>query len=396
MKKAVLLPLFFAVFAHAQNVYIPDANFKTALVSDPNINTNGDGEIQVSEAAAYTGMVNVSSSNISDLTGIQAFTAATGLDCAYNQLTGINISQNTALTMLSCGYNQLTSLNVSSNTGLTTLDCGENQLTVLNVSALASLSTLGCNNNQLTSLNTSANTALAILVCGYNQISSLNLANNTSLTSIECGHNQLTSLNVGANTALTTISCYNNQLTQLNVFANSALRYLNCQQNQLTGLDVSANPVLKELSCYNNQLTTLNVKNGNNSNFTVFYVYNNPNLSCIQVDNAAFMNANWSNGKDPGAVYSENCSTGVTDADHTSEFISVYPNPSTGVVRLNLLHSPDYTTLTVRDELGNCLISRNCKGETWQEIDLTSQPKGVYFIELGCGDEKVVKKVTVQ
>jgi Leucine-rich repeat (LRR) protein len=57
--------------------------------------------------------------NISNLTGIEAFTALTYLDCRVNQLTSLDVSQNTALTLLSCEGNQLTSLDVSQNTALT-------------------------------------------------------------------------------------------------------------------------------------------------------------------------------------------------------------------------------------------------------------------------------------
>ena len=35
------------------NVNIPDANFKAYLVGDSAINTNGDNQIQVSEAIAF-------------------------------------------------------------------------------------------------------------------------------------------------------------------------------------------------------------------------------------------------------------------------------------------------------------------------------------------------------
>ena len=38
-----------------QNVIITDANFKAYLVGEPIINTNGDTEIQVSEAADMLG-----------------------------------------------------------------------------------------------------------------------------------------------------------------------------------------------------------------------------------------------------------------------------------------------------------------------------------------------------
>ena len=56
LKALILVVAFFLVTnANAQNVNIPDANFKAVLVGNPGINTNGDGEIQVSEAAAFTG-----------------------------------------------------------------------------------------------------------------------------------------------------------------------------------------------------------------------------------------------------------------------------------------------------------------------------------------------------
>jgi hypothetical protein len=59
MKAQLLLISFllFPLLITAQIVNIPDANFKAALVGNGEINTNGDDEIQVSEAEAYTGTV---------------------------------------------------------------------------------------------------------------------------------------------------------------------------------------------------------------------------------------------------------------------------------------------------------------------------------------------------
>ena len=56
---------------------IPDANFKAYLLGNSNINTNDDTEIQVSEASAYGGTISCNYDDISDLTGIEAFTALT-------------------------------------------------------------------------------------------------------------------------------------------------------------------------------------------------------------------------------------------------------------------------------------------------------------------------------
>ena len=53
-------------------VYIPDANFKAKLIA-LGVDTNTDGEIQFSEALVPT-VLDVSNSNIADLTGIEAFT----------------------------------------------------------------------------------------------------------------------------------------------------------------------------------------------------------------------------------------------------------------------------------------------------------------------------------
>ena len=108
MKNLYLLTaaLLLVLFVNAQIVNIPDANFKAALVAGTLINTNQDSEIQVSEASAYSGTLNVSNLNISDLTGIEEFTFLIVLDCSYNSLITLNVSNNIALADISCSDNQ--------------------------------------------------------------------------------------------------------------------------------------------------------------------------------------------------------------------------------------------------------------------------------------------------
>jgi len=116
MKKLLLSVLTITVFgfgAKAQNVNIPDANFKAFLLASIPINTNGDTEIQISEAIAVTGTIDCSNLSISDLTGIEAFTALANLVCYNNSLTSLDVTQNTALTTLDCSSNYLTNLNVA-------------------------------------------------------------------------------------------------------------------------------------------------------------------------------------------------------------------------------------------------------------------------------------------
>ena len=124
MKTTLLfLCVFLSAHLFAQNVYIPDANFKAYLVGNSLINTNNDTEIQVSEASAFTGTIDCNGQNIYDLTGIASFTALISLNCQGNQIGSLDLLNNTALEEIYCGLNQLTYLDLSSNTSLTFLDC---------------------------------------------------------------------------------------------------------------------------------------------------------------------------------------------------------------------------------------------------------------------------------
>ena len=188
--KLLLLLLALPMFSFGQNVNIPDANFKEYLINNTTINTNGDKEIQVSEASAFKDSIICNEMDISNLKGIEAFTALTKLYCSWNQLTSLDVSKNTALTKLDCGNNKLTSLDVSKNTALIYLWCGGHQLTSLDVSKNTALTELYCGTNQLTSLNVSKNTALTTLRCFSNQLTSLDLSKNTSLTDLICAFNE--------------------------------------------------------------------------------------------------------------------------------------------------------------------------------------------------------------
>jgi Leucine-rich repeat (LRR) protein len=264
-------------------VLIPDSNFEQALI-DLGIDSNPviDGRVLKSDVENVTSL-DVSSKNIADLKGIEAFTALESLDCWSNQLTSLDISNNTALSYLDCWSNQLTSLDLSNNTALSYLDCGDNQLTSLDLSANTALETLWCDGNQLTSLDVS-------------------------------------------NTALSYLTCSGNQLTSLDVIANTALETLWCDGNQLTSLDLSANTALRSLECYSNQLTSLNVANGNNINFTTLRAQDNSNLTCIQVDDAAYSNANWVGAGfffDAQTAFSEDCYVNISDSNFEQILINL-------------------------------------------------------------------------
>ena len=206
--------------------------------------------ITTGEVSAIT-EVDVSSSELESLRGIEYFTALTNLPCHYNNITSLDVSKNTALKRLDCTGNELTSLNISNNPALRELYCDGNHLTELDVSSTA-LECMYCNANKLTDLDISGITTFKELKCANNQLKSLNVSNNTALDHLDCVGNQLKSLDVSNNTALTYLNCDDNQLTSLDVSKSTALTELLCQRNLLTGLDITNNTALTSLPCSGN------------------------------------------------------------------------------------------------------------------------------------------------
>ena len=376
MKKILLILLCLPLITLAQQTYVPDNNFEAYL--EANNMGNGianDDFVTTANISLVTNLV-VEYLSISDLTGIEDFTALTDLRCGDNQLTSLDVSNNTALTFLNCKFNQLTSLDVSNNTALTSLSCIFNQITSLDVSNNTALTQLGCSSNSLTSLDVSQNTALTFLGCFSNQLTSLDVSNNTALIDFNCGDNQITSLDVSNNTALTDLAC---------------------DGNQLTNFDVSNNTALTSLYSGRNQLTCLNVKNGNNNNLGFINFYSNPNLSCIEVDNPAWSTANWTN-IDPNVTFSTNCNyplgcfninpNSVQEIPHS---ISIYPNPTNENITISIENFNGNIQTEVYDLIGNRLQVSN---ET--TISLQDYARGIYLLKVAYGDRVEEVKVIKQ
>jgi len=226
MKKLLLLPLIaINLLATAQTTAIPDANFEQALINLGYDNVI-DGGVLTANISWVTNL-GVSNKSISDLTGIEDFTALTELYCSGNQLTNLDVSQNTALQLLDCHDNQLTSW-ISQNTALEILGCYNNQLTSLDVSQNTSLTSLLCWDNQLTSLDVSQNTALQNLECNDNQLTCLNISN-TVLTYLTCnGNPNLTCIEYGVNFDLSALNWWGDSQTSLSNYCGNSCSVYNC------------------------------------------------------------------------------------------------------------------------------------------------------------------------
>ena len=264
--------LLFTGMVNAQNVSIPDANFKAKLleadITKPiafdisgnpiKVDVNNDGEIQTTEALTVY-RLRIWNSIIFDLTGISGFTNLKNLDCTGNILFNIDVSALTNLTTLNCSDNFIATLDVSASPNLTQLFCENNRLTSLNVNGLTNLTFLFCSNNQLTNLNLSGLTNLAGVICENNKLGNLDVSGLINLKSLICNYNNLTSLNVSGLTSLETFQCSHNLLTILDVSTLSNLKDLSCFYNQIPNLDLSNTTELTSLSCGENHITTLNL-----------------------------------------------------------------------------------------------------------------------------------------
>lgn len=282
MKKITSLLLLILSTPTIAQVSIPDINFETELITQ-GIDTDGvvNGQISTADALAKTGTLNVDSKSISDLTGIEAFTNITRLDCTFNNLIALDIS------------------------------------------ALTGLIQLRCRNNNITAINTTSNPNLEILRV----------------------HN-----------------------------------------NELTVLDVSTNSNLIQLLCQGNSLTELNVKTGNNTNMTAFFAQNNPSLVCIEVDDAAYADANFTN-KDATASFSTNCSTLSTSDFDLTQDISIYPNPTSNSITISS------ATNIISLELYNLLGKRVMVAKNRNKLDLSNLNLGVYLINIQTEKRKITKKI---
>ncbi|WP_298222649.1 leucine-rich repeat domain-containing protein [Flavobacterium sp.] len=284
---------FKLIINNPNNVYIPDANFKARIIAF-GVDTNFDNEIQVTEAAAYSGELNVSYALIANLTGIEAFTNLTVLRCNNNNLSSFSVNGLTSLTYLDCSYNQLTTLNLVNFPNLKFLYCSNNLLTALDITAFPQLEELNCSLNQLTSLNVAPLSILKKLVCNFNSIHTLSLNDLPNFEYLEYEYNQSTSITFSNVPNMKYLDCsLNFYITNLDLSALPLLEHLDCRYNSLSALNMTGLSSLNYLDCSVNQFTTIDISGLNN--LATFYAYNNyfatidltnhPSLLSVSIDN---------------------------------------------------------------------------------------------------------------
>lgn len=411
--------------ATAQIVSIPDTNFKNALINE-GIDSNNDGEIQITEAEIVTGLF-IIEQNIESLEGIQSFinlieinfggnliddidltqnflletiwlggNNITQIDLTHNinlsfiwlagnLLSEINLTQNINLIELHIGSNLLTELDISNNLNLEELRCSSNLLTNL-VIINSNVKLIKVSNNPLVLLDVSECPSLEFFGFSFNFLTTIDLTQNFNLEVLGCGHTKITHLDLSQNTNLIELSFSNNLITEIDLTNNIFLEFVDVRGNFIENLDISLQTNLTYLVCQNNSLNSLNLKNGNNENM-IFSGINNEFLNCIEVDDVegSYNNQNWY--KDEFTVYSEDCSLGVTNINYQPN-ITLYPNPVNTF--LNLESQNSIKRIQVFNLLGEQLIVID--GNT-DNLDFSNLLIGIYFIKIETGNGFVFKKI---
>ena len=272
----------------------PDDNFRE-YVGSKTIDRNRDGYLSDDEIVATT-EINVSYLNISDLKGIEFFNGLKELNCSYNQLTSLDVSNNTALTRLYCYsnlirgtdmtklVNRLPDRKSASEEGTLWVYYDEtpegNMMTTkqVKIASEKNWNVVMWDDDYEDFIPYEGETLDGIEISEANfpddnfraYVGSKNIDRDengylsdeeiVATREINVSEMEIESLKgIEYFKKLEELSCFINQLTSLDVSDCSALRFLNCFGNQLTSLDLSKNTALTSLICFNNQLTSLDM-----------------------------------------------------------------------------------------------------------------------------------------
>lgn len=335
MKRLLLLiTIYISSVSFGQYTSIPDPNFEQALI-DLGHDDFIDGQVLTSSLSGLDSLILDGNYLITNLDGIQDFLDLqtliyndgdlTTLDLSNNinlktirlsdnSLSSININGLNSIDTLVLTSNQLTSIQLNTNSSIEYLSLGFNLFNNIDLSGNPNITYLDCQGNQLVTLDLTNNLLLKDLFCGNNLISSLNLNQLTNVEWVFCQSNELTTLDISLNQSLVNLNAANNNLNSLNINGCSSLEILTLDNNQIEELNCSGTPQLKQLTLYGNDLNCLNIQNGNNSNWYLLTVQNNPNLTCIQVDDVSWASSNLNSWLDPQQTFSVDCSNACSDS----------------------------------------------------------------------------------
>jgi Leucine-rich repeat (LRR) protein len=232
------LVLLFSGSAWAQNVKFLDPNFKKACIY-AEVDLNGDGEIQVSEAQKVVKLY-VDKRNIDNLTGIKSFTNLEEFGFYYNDIRNVDLSGLKKLRAVYGFSTKLESINLKGCTNVEGIYLSYNAIRQIDLTGLTKLKELEISNNQLFNLDISNMPLLENCKLQENELRTLDFKGSNNIKSLQLHKNNLTSLDARPLKNLELLWLWDNrELTSLKVMQLRKLEDLNAWDCPLTNLNMS-------------------------------------------------------------------------------------------------------------------------------------------------------------
>lgn len=457
-----VLVLLTSIFFSAQNVNFDDIELKSYLLNATptnyramdmaglwcKVDTNSDGEIQLSEAQNIS-TVTIKQSLVKKIGGLENFTNLTELNISSNVMVALDltplptlkkvgVSDCFALSSLNLtGVPALERLYISNVDKLKVIDLKTNTLlkhvswtglfTSTDFSGNLNLEEAWLSSPNLVQLDFSANPKFKFLRLYQDKLSQLSFQNNPALENLYLQNTAITVLDLSLNSALTELEIYGVVLANLELPGNSALMSLKLNGSQVQQIDVSKQIALTSLKMTGNKLESLNVDQ--NVNLENVQVWNEAKIKTLDFSRQTKLDYLWfdqlanleklitTNGRTQNFVESYvNCPklTDVCcDESEKAFFVSKnVPNVTTDCIlgtfepqlanRLPFAPNPaiDQITFSLKpDEVkvystdGKLVISRKPAGNS---IDVSTLKTGTYFLEIWSADrtyrQKLIKK----
>ncbi|MGK0387925.1 MAG: hypothetical protein ACI94Y_000652 [Maribacter sp.] len=361
MKNILLFTiLLFCVTLNAQIINVPDSNFKSYLLGNSVINTNGNSEIEFSEATSYTGTLDLNALQISDLTGIEYFIETKVIDASQNWIsTTPDLSLLSKLVNLNLNQNYLTAITLGNHPHLRILDIGSNpNLTAtLDITGCIAMTQFLCFNAKPAGLDFSMSPQLDTLsLSNHNAVGALDLSNNTELSVFSSSSCTISSVTFAASSNLEYVQLTNSTVASLDVSGNPSLKSLLFYAgipSSKTISDLSNNPLLERIILVDiSNSSNINLNNHpqlnnvviNNSNLSSFDLSNMPILEVLNLHNNNLIDIDLS--ACPLLEY-----IGLNDNNMTSLEVSSNPLLEQIHINDNNLTELDLSDLTVIEEL---------------------------------------------
>ena len=256
---------------NSEYIYVKDNNFAAYLVE--NFDTNGNGRIEKSEAAAVESIV-CNDREIKSIEGIKFFTSLKSLDCSYNLIEGnLDLSGMESLEQAYVDHNLYEHLNLAGCSNLRIVEANDNVEHTADYTSIfrtKSVDLSGCDellyleltDNGITEIDLSECPKLQALRMTWNELTSIDVTNNPDLTHLYVRKNpELTGvIDLSNNTKLVEVWCAESKVTGLNLANDhSALETIVSYYSDIETLDLSTCPNLTTLEAHGMKLTAIDL-----------------------------------------------------------------------------------------------------------------------------------------